>query len=127
MKYSISVKESFEARHYVVMPDGKEEEPHGHKWVVEVLVSCKKLDNLGFVMDFHELQKIIRGAAAPMQSSFVINNLSSFKDNPPTAERMAEYFVNQIVGVLPERVKLESVRVEETPGCSAIISLLTGC
>ncbi len=123
MKYSISVSDIFDARHYVVMPDGKAEEPHFHTWSVKVTVSCKKLDNFGFVMDFHDLQKIIRGAYSPLSNCTLVNNLSSFKDTPPTAERMAEYFVNQILGVLPERVKLESVEVEEEKNCSAIITM----
>ncbi len=123
MKYSISISDSFDARHFVIMPDGQQEEPHFHRWSVFVTVSCKKLDNFGFVMDFHELQNILKKAIAPLISCSVINNLSSFKDNPPTAERMAEYFVNQILSILPERVKLESIEVEEAKNCKAIITM----
>ena len=123
MKYSISVKDFFDARHFVIMPDGVAEEPHFHTWTVMVTVSCKKLDNFGFVMDFHELQRIVKNASCPLANCSVINNLSPFKENPPTTERMAEYFVNQILSLLPEHVKLESVSIEEAKNCKAIITM----
>ena len=123
MKYSISVKHTFDARHYVIMPDGSQEEPHFHTWNVNVSVSSKKLDNFGFVMDFHVLESIVKEASFPLTNCTVINSLASFKENPPTAERLAEYFVNQIIGKLPGNVKLESVEIEEAKNCHAKITM----
>ena len=123
MNYSISVTDSFDARHYVVSPNGQVEEPHFHTWSVKVTVSSKKLDNLGFVMDFHDLLQIVKDAYLPLVNCSIINSLSTFKDNPPTAERMAEFFVNQLLSMLPDKVKLVSVEIEESKNCIATITM----
>ncbi len=123
MKYSVSVKHDFEARHYTILADGSEEPPHSHHWQVEVEVLSEKLDSHGFVMDFIELEKIVKSAAMPLSGCTLVNNLALFKDRPPTAERMAEYFMNQVISSLPDGVKLEKVVVEEAPNCKAMVTL----
>ena len=121
--YSVSVKHEFEARHFTIMADGSPEPPHWHHWQVEVEVMSDKLDNHGFVMDFIELEKIVKTAASPLVGCTIVNNLAIFKDTPPTAERVAEYFMNQVLYSLPDSVKLGKVVVEEAKNCKATITL----
>ena len=123
MKYSVSVKHDFEARHFTILADGSEEPPHSHHWQVEVEVLSERLDNHGFVMDFIELEKIVKVAAMPLSGCTLINNLELFKDKSPTAERMAEYFMNQVISALPDGVKLDRVVVEEAHNCKAMVTL----
>ena len=123
MKYSVSVRHDFEARHYTILADGSEEPPHSHHWQVEVEVLSEKLDSHGFVMDFLELEKIVKNAALPLSGCTLVNNLPLFRDKPPTAERMAEYFMNQVMSELPYGVKLGKVVVEEAHNCKAIVTL----
>ena len=49
---------SFSAAHQLRLYDGSLEPLHGHNWQVKVTVVAAKLDSIGVVMDFHELERV---------------------------------------------------------------------
>ena len=88
--YTISKKFHFSASHYLMkLP---EDHPcskiHGHNYVVKVECRNAKLNDVGFIIDYRELQPI---------KDWIDNNidhkhLNDIFEFNPTAENMAEYF-----------------------------------
>lgn len=117
MPFEIAATRSFSAAHQLRLYDGTLEPVHGHNWQVTVTVGARKLDSIGVVMDFHELQRLMDGVVGPMHNRH-LNELEAFADRNPSAENVAIYFAQSLH--LPEGVIVLSVQVWETPDCSAI-------
>ena len=118
MPFEITTTREFSAAHQLRLYDGTLEPLHGHNWRVEVAVSAEKLDAIGVVMDFHELERLVDRVIGPMHNRH-LNELPAFEKLNPSAENVAWYF-GQVVGPLPSGVELVSVRVWETRDNAAI-------
>ena len=116
--FSISVERNFQASHQLTLPDGSKEPIHQHDWVVTANLSSEKLNNMGVVMDFRELQAMIDKTVAGFNNK-ALENTDYFQRNNPSAENVAKYIYEKLLIELPEGIKLQNVRVEEEPGCSA--------
>ena len=80
-------------------------------------MSASKLDALGTVMDFHELERLVDGIVVPMHNRH-LNALEPFvKELNPSAENVAYHVARSLT--LPRDVQLERVEVWETDGNSA--------
>jgi 6-pyruvoyltetrahydropterin/6-carboxytetrahydropterin synthase len=117
MPFSITTERYFAAAHQLRLYDGSLEPIHGHNWRVRVTVTAQKLDAIGVVMDFHELERLLNEILKPMENCH-LNELPAFKILNPSAENLAVHIVESLR--LPEGVHLESVEVWETVGNSAI-------
>jgi 6-pyruvoyltetrahydropterin/6-carboxytetrahydropterin synthase len=115
--FEISITREFSASHQLRLYDGSIEPLHGHNWVVKVTVSAAKLDAIGVVMDFHELERLVDEVVMPMNNGH-LNNLAAFSTVNPSAEGVAVHIANRIV--LPASVQLTAVEVWETDGNSAV-------
>jgi 6-pyruvoyltetrahydropterin/6-carboxytetrahydropterin synthase len=88
---------------------------------VKVTVSSPKLDAIGTVMDFHELEKLVDWVIKPLHNVH-LNDVEPFKTElNPTAENVA-YHVGRSLQ-LPDAVRLERVEVWETDENSAVYKL----
>ena len=116
MPFQITTTRHFSAAHQLRLYDGSLEPLHGHNWKVKVTVSAAKLDEIGVVMDFHELERLVNTIIEPMHNRN-LNDLGSFKSTNPSAENVAVHIAQKLD--LPQEVKLESVEVWETPENSA--------
>jgi 6-pyruvoyltetrahydropterin/6-carboxytetrahydropterin synthase len=114
MSFEITIRCDFSASHQLRLYDGSLEPLHGHNWRVEVTVAADKLDQIGVVMDFHELQRIVDEIILPMQNCH-LNNTSAFAKLNPSAENVALHIAQS----LANRVKVQSVQVWETHDCRA--------
>ena len=119
MPFQITTTRHFSAAHQLRLYDGSLEPLHGHNWKVKVTVSAPKLDEIGVVMDFHELERRLNKVIDPMHNRN-LNDLPHFKSNNPTAENVALHIAEGID--LPMAIKLESVEVWETAENSAVFS-----
>jgi 6-pyruvoyltetrahydropterin/6-carboxytetrahydropterin synthase len=117
MAFLIRTTRSFSAAHQLRLYDGSLEPLHGHNWRVEVTVSAAKLDSIGVVMDFHELERLVDQIIAPMHNK-LLNELSAFGTLNPSAENVALH-IGQALR-LPAGIRLEEVQVWETVENSAI-------
>jgi 6-pyruvoyltetrahydropterin/6-carboxytetrahydropterin synthase len=118
--YAIEVSMEFCAAHQLRLADGSLEPLHGHNWRVEVRVVSKKLDAIETVMDFHQLESLLRQIVAPWQNKH-LNDFSPFNHKfNPTAERVAQNIAELLIPLIPTAVSLEFVRISEAPGCFAI-------
>jgi 6-pyruvoyltetrahydropterin/6-carboxytetrahydropterin synthase len=117
MPFEITTTREFSAAHQLRLYDGSLEPLHGHNWRVKVTVAADKLDSIGVVMDFHELERIVDAIVVPMHNRH-LNDLTAFEQLNPSAENVA-WHIGQAVK-LPAGVRLVSVEVWETAGNSAV-------
>ena len=114
--YRIAKRFSFEAAHRLVgLPAGhKCANLHGHNYTVEVTLAAADLDECGFVIDFGALGPVEDFLKSVLDHQGSLNDIVAFS---PTSENLARYIFDQAAAalVLPTRVRLESVRVSETP------------
>ena len=131
MPYEIAFQTVFAAAHAIVLPDGSLEPLHGHNWEVHVTVAGAQLDAIETVMDFHDLERIVRSVTGAWHNRS-LNDCPPFAAGPaasgahphglaisPTAERVAQQLAIQVAGQLPPAVQLQQVTVSEAPGCTA--------
>ena len=137
--HEITVTTTFSAAHALRLPDGSLEPVHGHDWKLSVAAAAEKLDAIGAVMDFHDLQHAVDEAVAAWRNAD-LNALSPFDRGVehgddrsdagtltpaadrawnPTAERVCQEVAVRVAPSLPAGVRLVSVSVSEAVGCVA--------
>lgn len=116
MPFEITITRDFSASHQLQLYDGSLEPLHGHNWHVVVTVAADKLDSIGVVMDFHELQRLLDGIVGPMHNRH-LNDLAGFAARNPSAENVAVYIAESLK--LPPVIRLREVQAWETPDCRA--------
>jgi 6-pyruvoyltetrahydropterin/6-carboxytetrahydropterin synthase len=117
MGFEISITREFSASHQLRLYDGSLEPLHGHNWVAKLTVAAAKLDAIGVVMDFHELERLVDEIVRPMNNRH-LNDLPAFAKRNPSAEAVALYLAESLS--LPAATRLAAVEVWETPGNSAV-------
>ncbi len=124
----------FEAAHRLYQYEGRCAAGHGHHYIVEVSVSAESLDQQGMVIDFGTLSTTIgkwidenwdhaflyHPADTPallFAGQFGNRGFRMPESRPnPTAENMAQLLLDVTADLLRTvRVKVESVRIWETP------------
>jgi 6-pyruvoyltetrahydropterin/6-carboxytetrahydropterin synthase len=120
VRFRITTKREFSASHQLRLGDGTLEPLHGHNWRVKVTVGADKLDGMGVVMDFHELEALVDSIVRPMHNRH-LNEVEAFVAVNPSAENVAGYIAEGLR--LPAGVRLVEVEVWETSGNSAVVVL----
>jgi 6-pyruvoyltetrahydropterin/6-carboxytetrahydropterin synthase len=121
MPFEISTTRSFSAAHQLRLYDGSLEPVHGHNWRVRVTVAADRLDAIGVVMDFHELERLVDRVITPWHNHH-LNEVSAFRDGStnPSAENVAAVVARAVAPDLPRNVRLISAEVWETDTNSAV-------
>ena len=117
MRFEITAMREFSAAHQLRLYDGSLEPLHGHNWRVRITAAAPKLDSIGVVMDFHELERLLDQIIAPLHNTH-LNQLDSFAAANPSAENVAVHIADKLK--LPKGVALTKVEVWETPQNCAI-------
>ncbi|MDY6907000.1 MAG: 6-carboxytetrahydropterin synthase QueD [Chloroflexota bacterium] len=86
--YEVSVREHFDAAHYLREYRGKCERLHGHRYEVVVTVQVPELDSSGLAFDFAELKRHVREVLGQFDHS-CLNEVPPFDGINPTAENIA--------------------------------------
>ena len=109
--YRLRTQSHFDAAHKLVGYKGKCAQLHGHTWKVEVFVVGEKLNDIGILADF----KVLKARLKEITDRFDHSFLNDFKEiGNPTVENMSRYIFENLKG-LPKTVRLEKVRVWESP------------
>lgn len=120
--YTVEITHEFAAAHAIVIA-GRREPVHGHNWHVTVLLSGATLDEDGLLCDFHTLHAALIDLCEPFHNND-LNATPPFDQTNPTAELIARHIADAMTErmgeTLAEAVRVESVRVTESPGCAAI-------
>jgi 6-pyruvoyltetrahydropterin/6-carboxytetrahydropterin synthase len=117
MPFDITATREFAAAHQIKLYHGSLEPLHGHNWKVKVTVTADALDDIGLVMDFHELQRLLDAIIQPMHNAH-LNEVSALLGANPTTENVALHIAEELK--LPRDVQLRSVEVWETSQNSAV-------
>ena len=118
MSFEIATVCRFCAAHALRLYDGSMEPVHGHNWRVQVRVAADRLDAIGVVMDFHELERLVDQIVQPWHNRH-LNELQPFdRELNPSAENVAFHIARSLR--LPADVRMERVEVWETDENSAV-------
>ncbi len=122
MSFAITITREFSAAHALRLYDGTMEPVHGHNWRVAVTVAAEKLDGMGVVMDFHELERLVDEIVSPWHNRN-LNEVGPFAVAGklalnPSAENVAMWVGDAVK--LPGGVRVEKVEVWETGNCCAV-------
>src|SRR3982750_973467 len=117
MPFTITATRTFAAAHQLRLYDGSLEPLHGHNWRVRVTVGAGRLDSIGVVMDFHELERLRAGVPEPRHNRHR-NETAAFASLNPSAEHVALHIGRSLR--LPQGVALLGVEVWGTEENSAV-------
>ena len=105
------------------MHGGKCERLHGHNWRIRVHARASRLNAIGMVVDFADLQAIVAELCAKFDHQN-INEVAPFTEVNTTAENLARYFYEEASGRLQAReagrVTIAKVEVWENDGSLAV-------
>jgi len=116
--FEVSVEETFAAGHALRGYGGKCENVHGHNYRVQLTIEGPALDNIGLLVDFVEVKRLIHSVVDRLDHRF-INDLPPFDILNPSAENLAKYFYDEISSGLTSPVRLGRVKIWETDITSA--------
>ena len=140
-KFSISRRIQFCAGHRVMGHENKCAGLHGHNYEATFHASADQLDSLGRIIDFGVLKEKMGSwidenwdhamvlFEEDTEAIDAVKNLSSQRlyllPHNPTAENMAIYLLHQVSPRLMQGtgVTIHRVVLQETPNCSAEVSL----
>lgn len=114
--YVVSVQAHYDSAHALRSYQGKCENIHGHRYVVEIALGTPELDAGGLAFDFVEVKKHLRELTEALDHQN-LNELFPFTEIEPSAENQARYLYDQLKERLPEAMgqALLYARVWETP------------
>jgi len=132
MRISITREYTWEMGHALYRHKGKCYNPHGHNYRMEVEVSGEVDETTGMVVDFSDLDDVIKPHLEEYYDhSFHVNaNDPRFHDATwatshayyePTAERLAMGLYHDILEELPENLLIERLTLYETDKSSATV------
>jgi len=109
MSWLLSVRDKFQAAHFLKDYKGKCEKVHGHTFQVEVQVEVETLDATGIGIDFTEIKARL---AALLPDHTLLNDVLPFN---PSAENLARHFFRELKAHYP----VAAVTVWESDEASA--------
>lgn len=114
MKVELRKSMTFEAAHHLPFaPEGHRcRQVHGHSYVVEIVVEGEIDPNHKWFVDYGQIVRTCEPVRAGLDHK-LINDIEGLEAG--TAEMLAIYFWNHVVGELPG---LKEVTVKETPTSS---------
>jgi 6-pyruvoyltetrahydropterin/6-carboxytetrahydropterin synthase len=117
--FEVAYETTFCATHRLSRGGRGIEPLHGHDWRVEVVAAGESLDEIGVVVDFEVLKRVVGDVASHFHYRDITDH-PAFTGRSPSAEAVASYFFDQVrQGMGAEGERLARVRVWEAPGCSA--------
>jgi 6-pyruvoyltetrahydropterin/6-carboxytetrahydropterin synthase len=112
MSWTLKVRDTFSAAHFLKEYKGKCEKVHGHTFQVEVAITARELDRTGLGYDFTEIKKVL---AEALPDHTLLNDILPFN---PSAENLARHLYGEIKKTYPVR----AVTVWESDDASATYS-----
>lgn len=117
--YELMIESHFSAAHQLRGYKGKCENLHGHNWRVQAVVSDERVNEIGLVMDFHELKGILNEVISTLDHS-VLNEIFPFTEINPSSENIAKWLYDSIKKKIANKnINISSVSVWESETASA--------
>ena len=116
-RWTLEVAARCEAAHHLRSYRGAPEPVHGHSWRVLARLETDRLDAEGMAHDFVTVKRALDALATRLDHGDV-NAMPPFDRENPTTERLAAWFFDGLVDLLPG-LPLAAVTLFEGPDCSA--------
>ncbi len=117
--YELMIETHFAAAHQLRGYKGLCEKLHGHNWRVQVTVASDKLNDIGIVVDFHDLKEALNETVSTLDHSF-LNDLFPFTEKNPSSENIARWIYESLKNKADdETYDISSVTVWESETASA--------
>jgi 6-pyruvoyltetrahydropterin/6-carboxytetrahydropterin synthase len=119
--FEITIEETFAAGHALRNYRGKCENVHGHNYRCQVTVEGEQLDNIGLLVDFVELKRVVHSVLDRMDHQW-LNDWPPFDKINPSAENMAKFIYDEVNAGFGTRpgVRIAWVKLWETDTSSAV-------
>jgi len=114
--YILTVEDVFASAHQLRGYKGKCEKLHGHNWKVVVEAQGDNLNDIGLLIDFHELKKILKGILDNLDHTN-LNETAPFDAINPSSENICKYIYDKISDEFKScnyNAKIKSVTVWES-------------
>jgi len=113
--FEVTIEETFAAGHALRNYHGKCENVHGHNYRCQVTLEGAELDEIGLLVDFVELKRVVHGVLDRLDHQW-LNEFPPFDVLNPSAENMARYIYQQVAEGLKVRegVRIALVKLWET-------------
>ena len=123
--FEVTIEETFAAGHALRNYRGKCENVHGHNYRCQVTVEGEQLDEVGLLVDFVELKRVVHSVLDRLDHVW-LNDFRPFDTINPSAENIAKYIYDEVLAGLGKRdgVRLAYVKLWETDTSSAIYRVL---
>lgn len=123
-----------DAGHRLVNHGGKCQNTHGHRYRFDVSCAAGSLDDVGRVIDFSEVKRLVGGwldenwdhgfiyqGGDRIGEAVALEGQKTYRMSlPPTAENLAAFLLNIARGLLaPKGIEVVAIRCYETPNCWA--------
>jgi 6-pyruvoyltetrahydropterin/6-carboxytetrahydropterin synthase len=116
--YEVSVRDHFDAAHYLRGYEGKCESLHGHRFQVVVSVMAEQVDDIGLAYDFTRLKQQLREILGEIDHT-CLNEIPPFDNINPSSENIALTIYKELQTKLEGAgVSISSVQVWESPESS---------
>lgn len=112
MSWTLSIRDKFQAAHFLKGYKGKCEKVHGHTFQVEVRIEGRTLDGSGISVDFTEIKSRL---ASILPDHTLLNDVFDFN---PSAENLARHFYDRLKEFYP----VKDVTVWESEDAAATYS-----
>lgn len=112
MSWILTVRDRFQAAHYLKEYKGKCEKMHGHSFQVEVQIEVSNLDRTGIGIDFIVIKATLNDV---LPDHTLLNEIFEFN---PSAENLSRHFFRELKKHFP----VKSVTVWESTDASATYS-----
>lgn len=124
MRVTIIKEFNIEAAHFLPKHQGKCKNLHGHRWNLDVAISCKQKDlRDGMVMDFADLKKIVQERIVDIFDHRCFNDVLPLGIEP-TSEEIAIFIfkiLNEVLVFYNSRVTVEWVTLKETEKSTCMV------
>jgi 6-pyruvoyltetrahydropterin/6-carboxytetrahydropterin synthase len=114
--YELTVQGGFAAAHRLREYGGACENLHGHNWRVEVHLAGEQLDEIGILVDFREVKRLLAAALDELDHKY-LNEVPPFDRINPTTENLSRHLCERLRQRMPERVRIRKVVLWESDGC----------
>jgi 6-pyruvoyltetrahydropterin/6-carboxytetrahydropterin synthase len=118
--FEVTIEETFAAGHALRNYHGKCENVHGHNYRCQVSIQGEKLDEIGLLVDFVELKRVVHSVLDRMDHQW-LNEFPPFDVLNPSAENMAKFIYDEVSSGLQAKggIRVQSIRLWETDTASA--------
>ncbi len=99
--YYLTIEDHFSSAHQLRGYKGKCENLHGHNWRVVLTVRGEKLNDIGILIDFHDLKKYLKIIMNDLDH-INLNDLVPFDRVNPSSENISSWIFSRISVLLKE-------------------------